>query len=220
MEVEAFADSVTRKTILTDFSGWRREIWSHKKIIALSVLFFLIAASLYFISGRYTDRTVGGARVSDIILDNIPAVNLGPIFTYGFTIVFLLIVIYPLFFRVTKLHTTISQISLLILVRSFFVILTHLQAPAGAIINDFPSAYNFFIFGNDLFFSGHTAVPFLGFLIFRKEKMGIFFLIMTFVLAATVLLMHAHYSIDVFAAFFITYGSYRIGNYLINRVKD
>jgi len=35
------------------------------------------------------------------------------------------------------------------------------------------------------------------------------------VMAATVLLMHVHYSIDVFSAFFITYGIYKIGQRLV-----
>ncbi|MBD3360385.1 hypothetical protein GF366_01130, partial [Candidatus Peregrinibacteria bacterium] len=68
-------------------------------------------------------------------------------------------------------------------------------------------------FENDLFFSGHTAVPFLAFLVFKESK--IFKWVMfagSILMAITVLLMHVHYSIDVFAAFFITYGIYSISN--------
>jgi hypothetical protein len=35
---------------------------------------------------------------------------------------------------------------------------------------------------------------------------------MSIILASTVLLMHVHYSIDVAAAYFITYGVYVLGN--------
>ena len=66
------------------------------------------------------------------------------------------------------------------------------------------------IFRNDLFFSGHTAFPFLAFLIFRDSWIRWVFLAGSLVQGTTVLLMHVHYSIDVVAAFFIAYGSYSI----------
>jgi membrane-associated phospholipid phosphatase len=107
---------------------------------------------------------------------------------------------------------------LLVLIRSFFISLTHLGIPADAILPSGPHLWSMIIFKNDLFFSGHTALPFLGFLIFRKEKIRAFFLVMTVILAATVLLMHVHYSIDVFAAFFIAYGSYKFGNIIFKKI--
>jgi hypothetical protein len=97
--------------------------------------------------------------------------------------------------------------------------LTHLGAPPEAILTDFPRVFNLLIFRNDLFFSAHTAVPFLGYLLFRKERIGKFFLGATIVLASTVLLMHVHYSIDVFAALFITFSTYRFGEWLFRRIN-
>ena len=38
-------------------------------------------------------------------------------------------------------------------------------------------------------------------------------------MAITVLGMHQHYSIDVFAAFFITYGVYKMGGWVIKKLK-
>ena len=91
--------------------------------------------------------------------------------------------------------------------------------PAGALVYTAPAWFTVLDFKNALFFSGHTAVPFLGFLLFRKEKIGIFFLIATIVMALTVLFMHVHYSIDVFAALFITWGSYGIGEWLFRKIN-
>ena len=93
------------------------------------------------------------------------------------------------------------------------MLVTHLGVPADAIKVSAPSFLGMFTFTNDLFFSGHTGLPFLGFLIFRKysKSVGYFMLASSIILAATVLLMHIHYTIDVFAAFFITYGIYKIG---------
>ncbi len=75
-------------------------------------------------------------------------------------------------------------------------------------------------FKNDLFFSGHTAVPFLGFLLFKNRKVKYTFLGASIIMAITVLLMHVHYSIDVFSAFFITYGTFKIGEWLFKKMDN
>ena len=100
------------------------------------------------------------------------------------------------------------------ILRGFFITFTYLGLPFGAIIPDYPGQLSMMFFSNDLFFSGHAAYPFLGFLLFRKKWAKGIMLILTIILSLTVLFMHLHYSIDVFAAFFITYGVYRFGRRL------
>ncbi|MFH1711023.1 MAG: hypothetical protein ABH840_01810 [Nanoarchaeota archaeon] len=200
--------------------GWKQELKKHKNLILLSVIFLIIANTLNYLAGMYAE-TKGDSAVSDLILDHIPAIDLGFLFIYGFSFIIIVLFFYPLLYKVRELHVAISQFSLLVMIRSFFVSLTHLKMPVGAILStDAPRLYALLDFQNALFFSGHTAVPFLGFLLFRKEKIGIFFLIATIVMALTVLFMHVHYSIDVFAALFIAYGSYKIGNWLFKRVNN
>ena len=64
---------------------------------------------------------------------------------------------------------------------------------------------------NDLFFSGHVGLPFLVALIFwRYTYLRYYFLLFALIASVTVLLGHLHYSIDVFSAFFITYGIFEI----------
>ncbi len=203
---------------MVSFADWKKEFLSNKFRILISLLFLVIAGFIYFVSGTYA-QSVGYASVSDIILDHIPVVNLSWIYTWGFILVIAVMFFYPLFFNVKEFHIALSQFSQLVLIRSFFVALTHLKAPVGAFIVEPVSFISFLSFQNDLFFSGHTAVPFLGYLIFRKEKIRYFFLAATFVMAATVLLMHLHYSIDVFAALFIAYGSYRICELIFKRIN-
>jgi len=197
---------------------WGKELNDHKWLIFISLIFLVIALMLNDAAGDYTTRA-GKASVPDIILDYIPSIDLSFIFVWGYVLVIFILLCYPLIYQIKEIHIVISQFSLLVLMRSFFISLTHLALPANAITPNIPWIYHLLFFHNDLFFSGHTAIPFLGFLIFRKEKIGIFFLIMTFILGVTVLLMHVHYSIDVFAAFFITYGCYKIGNWLFNRIN-
>lgn len=198
--------------------SWKKEINKHKHLIILSIIFLAVAIFLNYMAGEYL-QTKSGVVVSDIILDNIPTINLGLIYIYGLIIILTIAILYPLFFEVRKLHVVISQLSLLIMLRSFFITLTHLGAPTNAILVHASGFWRFFDVNNAFFFSGHTAVPFLGFLIFRKSKLGIFFLIATIIMMITVLLMHVHYSIDVFAALFITYGSFKIGEWLFKKIN-
>lgn len=199
---------------------WKCEILSHKWLILLSIIFFIIAMTLNSIAGKYVDR-VGSVSATDLILDHIPVLDLDFMFVYGFLMIIIIAFLYTLFFKVREFHVILSQFSLLVVIRSFFTSLTHLKVPTGAyLITEAPKIFDIFDFQNALFFSGHTAIPFLSFLLFKKEKIRWFFLAMTIVMALTVLLMHVHYSIDVFAALFITYGSYKIGNWLFKRVNQ
>ena len=77
---------------------------------------------------------------------------------------------------------------------------------------------NKFTFGGDLFFSGHTGLPFLMALIFWNNKyLRYSFFALSFIFAATVLLGHLHYSIDVLAAFFITYTIFHIAIFIFKK---
>jgi hypothetical protein len=101
------------------------------------------------------------------------------------------------------------------------MVFTHLQSPADAIPISFPWIFKGLSFKNDMFFSGHTAIPFLGFLLFKNSKIRFLFLAGSVFLGTAALLMHEHYSIDVFSAFFITYCSYKIGWFFIKKsTKD
>ena len=73
-------------------------------------------------------------------------------------------------------------------------------------------------YGNDLFFSGHVSLPFLSFLIFWRYRGFRFYLFLaTLVSAAGVLLSKSHYSIDVFAAPFITFTIFEISKFIFKR---
>ena len=203
---------------MAKLNAWKKEIKDHKYSILFSLVFLAVAVILDYAAGTYVSRTQG-VVAPDLILDYIPTIDLDFLFVYGIILVIALLFIYPLFFKVKEFHKVIGQFSLLVMVRAAFTSFTHLQIPSDALEFQVPRIISFLIFQNDLFFSGHTAVAFLGLLLSRDKKIKYFFLIASIILGATVLLMHVHYTIDVLSAFFITYGTFKIGEWFFNRVN-
>ena len=209
---------INKKYFEEGWKSWKKEIKEYKYFILVSLIVAGIATYVDYIAGVYTS-SANVVSVPDLILDNIGPYDLGFLFIYGYLALTFLLFFYPIFFHIGKLHKVVGQFSLLIVIRSFFIIFTHLQTPLDVIHAVFPWPLTGLYFANDLFFSGHVAVPFLGFLLYKDSWMKYLFLLGSIIMGITVLLMHQHYSIDVFAAFFITYGSYKIGNFLFKRIK-
>ena len=87
-----------------------------------------------------------------------------------------------------------------------------------------PNSIGFFLYDflynakNDFFFSGHVGASFLFALIFWKQvTWRIVFLAISIIFAVSMLLAHMHYSIDIFAAPFITYGIYQMSRWLFKK---
>lgn len=197
--------------------------FSDKKfIISFLSGLVLLSASLivqFFVSG-YVNRS-GSGYVSDIILSNTRVYDVGGIFVWGA----ILLTIIGAFVILRKLHYApfvMKSIAIFTFIRSVFVSLTHISPfPTRALINS-PffnrEVFNGIFTGNDLFFSGHTGIPFLLALIFWENKiLRIVFLSFSVMFAIVVLLGHLHYSIDVLSAFFITYSIFHICKFLFEK---
>lgn len=191
---------------------WKKEIKENWRNIILATAFAWLAMYIMLASGAYTDKVYGSEAAPDLILDAIPSLNLNFLFVWPFFLINYLFFLYPLFYQPKKYYYVIMMLALFIFIRAVFVSLTHLQVPHDSVAIDFPTFFGNLLFANDLFFSGHTGTPFLGFLVFEAKWLKYLMLILSFVMAGTVLFMHVHYSIDVLAAYFITYGIYKIGN--------
>jgi len=201
------------------FYDWKRELFEFKYLIILSLAIVVLAGYLDYVSGIYVSSKKG-PDVPDLILDHFGPYDMVLLFVYGYLVLVFLMFLYPMIFHIRMLHAVVSQFSMLVMIRSLFLIFTHLQTPSDAFSVRFPWVLQTLSFENDMFFSGHTAIPFLAFLLFTGYWIRYVFLAGSLFMGITVLAMHIHYSIDVFSAFFITYCSWRMGNVIIEKAEN
>lgn len=184
----------------------------YNESLAEGMTFFVAAVFLTHFSSLYA-KIKASNPVDDLILSNTPVINFEGLFVQGAIALSMFVVI--LCFRYYKgAPYILKTISLFISIRALFVMLTHI-APFPLQLDVESNLLHFITSGNDLFFSGHTGLPFLVALMFWEHvRLRRLFLSASFVFAVVVLLSHLHYSIDVFAAFFITHSIYTISKKL------
>ena len=168
-------------------------------------LFFFISLVINYYAGTYATEKAS-SPVTDIILSNTRAYDVDGLFIYGAVILVSTIAILC-FAKPERLPFVVKNISLFVLIRSIFIVLTHLGPfPIQADVSPL-NLISRFSFGGDLFFSGHTGLPFLMALSFWNNKiLRYLFIVISIFFGIVVLLGHLHYTIDVLSAFFITYG--------------
>jgi hypothetical protein len=179
----------------------------------IGLFIFVLALAIQLTLGPFSARhAVNASYVQDVFLDNLPVIDLGFVIVLWaiatWAIAWWLIVIDP-----RRLLFSVKAFALFVICRAFFISLTHIGpypiqfAPSSNNVGFW--FYSIFTFQGNYFFSGHTAFPFLVALIFWDHPIWRrLFLFLTFFFGATVLLAHVHYSIDVFAAPFIMYGTF------------
>lgn len=152
--------------------------------------------------------------VEDIVLSNIPVYDVAWYFVYGM-FAFITVIIFQCLLHPNRIAFTLFSLALFIIIRCIFVSLTHLGPSVEQATGNFSPGIEKAFFGGDLFFSGHTGAPFLMALMYwHDRKLRYFFLVWSILFGMVVLAGHFHYSIDVLAAFFITYGIYHIARWL------
>lgn len=185
---------------------------------SLLVALLLLGLSLvcqYYASG-YSTRSATN-YVGDFFLDHLPTINLNPVIVEGalFAIVFSLALIIS---KPKYLIFTLKSVALFIVIRSFFVSVTHLGIYPNQVVPDngfLDQVYSALNLQAGYFFSAHTGLPILMALIMWKERFWRYLYLLASVLfGISVLLAHVHYSIDVFAAPFMVYSIFHLSCYL------
>jgi hypothetical protein len=184
----------------------------------VGIFMVVLAAWLTTLAQDYAN-SVSSNPVSDFLLDRLPAFPWPAFLVYFLSwgsLVFALTLLLIVSTKPEYFPSTLKTLALLYMVRAFFISVTHLKLYDGPAALDGYNAltasladviYN----SHDLFFSGHTALPFVAALIFWKHKAARYYFLITAILFATgVLWAGAHYSIDVFAAPFMGYAIFAI----------
>jgi hypothetical protein len=191
-----------------------REIFRNNKFkieffITITLLVLILVTLSNFLN--FIERR-NGVILNDPVLNLFDPVDLTWL-TFGLIYVSLIAAIVFFSKKPQLLLLAFQSYILMIILRMIAMHLVSLNPPEKMIpLND--PLVEFFGTGQlltkDLFFSGHTATLFLLFLLADLKSLKIFFLISTITLAISVLLQHVHYSIDVLAAPFFAYGSFKL----------
>lgn len=174
--------------------------------LSLIILLALFSEFLLFVEER------SGILLSDPLLKVLPVVD---VTWFTFVVIYLgLFVAIGHLIRYPKQFVAATQAYIIMIIfRAIAMYLLPLEPPAGMVPLRDPVVE---IFGTgqlllkDLFFSGHTATLFLFSLTAQTKKMRSFFVILTLLVGAAVLIQHVHYSIDVFAAPFFAFTAFKI----------
>lgn len=201
--------------IISIAEAWKTT-WQNKKSRYLLIIggIVLIAILIYFPHFFAMIEQKEGSVINDALLSSIPTKDLSvPIFIVLWSTSFLILI------------RCIQNPSIMILFLWSFILITlsrfttiqlfPLNPPDGLIPLKDPLT-NFFYGGTDrfirkdLFYSGHTSSQFLIFLTLTKKWDKRAALLSSLLIGTFVLVQHIHYTIDVLAAYIITYLIFRI----------
>lgn len=200
---------------------YRKQFLDDKKLrwTTIFALLFLVASFFVnFYAGTYATREASN-DVTDLILNNIRVFDVDGIYVYGFLAFCVFVALFGIF-EPKRIPFFAKTVALFVLTRSLFVVLTHI-GPFPSQLNIDSILFSKFSFAADLFFSAHTGLPFLMALLFWENKrFRVFFIALSVFFAIIVLLGHLHYSIDVLAAFFITYTIFHISRTIFKKDQE
>ena len=199
--------------------GWKDFLTKRRTELIITVLFLAVILYIFPDFLAYVEERQG-VTLADPILELFNPIDLTWLI-FGLIYLSLIVAIYSFAANPEILLLALQSYSLLVIFRIMVMYSAPLDAPEKLILLNDPFVQLFGsgeVLTKDLFFSGHTATLFLLFLISDKKYLKIIFLISTILVGIAVLLQHVHYTIDVLAAPFFAYSSYKIAATINERI--
>lgn len=190
-------------SIIKRYQGFFADRSNFSSVVS-GMLLLAISLVINHLAVNYAALTASNS-VEDFFLGHTRTYDVDGLFIYG-AIAMVAYIAAIAFYHPQRLAFMAKSIGLFVIIRALFLSLTHIAPYSRQLSIDPENPLRWFTSGADLFFSGHTGLPFLIALIFwDKPVIRYSFLVLSAFFAVIVILGHLHYSIDVFAAFFITY---------------
>jgi hypothetical protein len=187
---------------------------THRRRFLVGAGLFLLGWTAYAVLGRYQDGKVLPAGF-DPLLAALPRLDGDWLLTWGWLFFNGAVMLYWAFKKSPRLPYFLAMVGLWTFVRAVFIALTPVGPPPG-LVHFYGGALSFLrgrlFFDSELFFSGHTGLPFLYSLLAGSAtalRRGC--LAFSFVMGAGVLLTRNHFPIDVLGAYFVTYSIWSFG---------
>ncbi|MBI5245700.1 MAG: hypothetical protein HY923_00855 [Elusimicrobia bacterium] len=185
---------------------------------------FCLSYALYTKLGWVADQRALPVG-NDWLLRRLPLVNTLPILSWGWFGLHLYACGAAVAYSPRRIPFLIYLLTVYMIVRTAFVFLSPIGAPAGMVdmrLHDaiFSRILGTWTFMNEFVFSGHTAIPFLFYLFFKTPGLKRLMLVGSLVMAIGVLLSRNHYTVDVIAAFFTSYSVYALARASFKRFVE
>ena len=182
-------------------------------VVAGAIVLLLLSYTFYTKLGWVADQRALPVG-DDWLLRRLPLVNTLPILSWGWFALHLYAGGAAAAYQPKRIPFLLFTLSLYMTVRTAFVFLSPIGPPAGMVdmrLHDFlfSRILGTWTFTNEFIFSGHTSIPFLFFLFFRSRGLKTLMLVGSAVMGVCVLLSRNHYTVDVLAAYLVTYSIYK-----------
>jgi hypothetical protein len=186
------------------------------RYIYIGIAVIISGTQLNYASQTYLHNYMSEGKslpmLSDLILDNIPLIDLS--FYYDF-FCFLSSIVLGIYIIHRKEYNQLPYILLLcgifLVVRGIFIVLTPFGNPPS--FNGSGTPFNGFSkFELGVYPSGHVGTVFLYFLVTRDKFYKWIFIIFLLIVIVTLFFAHSHYSIDILSGLFFAYAIRSFGN--------
>lgn len=183
-------------------------------VLGLFVLSYLFYTRLGWVADQ-RQLPIG----DDWLLRRLPRLNVLPVLSWGWFALHLYATGAAILYYPRRMPFLVFLLAVYMVVRTAFVFLSPIGPPVGIVDMRqldfiFSRILGTWTFNNEFVFSGHTSIPFLFFLFFETRWLKGVMLAGSLTMAVCVLVSRNHYTVDVLAAFLVSYSIYRASELL------